>query len=121
LNDSELPVLAALFGLAGEDSAQLAEMAERFELDVVALTRGPKGSLLYRGGRWSECGTRHVSVKDTVGAGDAFTAALALGLLQKMDLDEINRSANEVARHVCSCEGATPALPAALRALFDSR
>jgi fructokinase len=34
-----------------------------------------------------------------------------LGLLRKMDLDEINTIANEVARYVCSQPGATPALP----------
>ena len=50
-------------------------------------------------------------VVDTVGAGDSFTAAMVLGLLRKMDLDEINTIANEVARYVCSQPGATPALP----------
>jgi hypothetical protein len=57
-------------------------------------------------------------VVDTVGAGDAFTAGLAVGLLQGMALDELNLAANEVARHVCSCAGATPPLPAAVRNLF---
>jgi fructokinase len=47
-----------------------------------------------------------------VGAGDAFTAALAVGLLQGMALDEGNLAANEVARHVCSFAGATPPLSA---------
>jgi fructokinase len=50
-------------------------------------------------------------VVETVGAGDSFTAALILGLLRKMDLDEINKVANEVARYVCSQAGATPRLP----------
>jgi fructokinase len=53
-----------------------------------------------------------VQVVDTVGAGDSFTAALVLGLLCKMDLDEINTIANEVARYVCSQAGGTPTLPA---------
>jgi fructokinase len=43
-----------------------------------------------------------------VGAGDSFTAAMVMGLLRKMDLDEINAIANEVARYVCSQPGATP-------------
>jgi hypothetical protein len=47
---------------------------------------------------------------DAVGAGDASTAALVLGLHQKMEFDEINTLADEVARHVCSSAGATPPL-----------
>ena len=93
----------------------MATLAEQYDLKVVALTRGPQGSLLYQSGRWSECATRPVRVMDTVGAGDAFTAALTIGLLRKMDLDEVNIAANEVARHVCSCAGATPPLPDEVR------
>lgn len=118
LNDSELEVLSGMFDLKGDVANKVAELSKRFELRVVALTRGPLGSLLYKEGRWSECQSRPVVVKDTVGAGDAFTAALVMGLLQDMELEQINMAANEVARHVCSCAGATPPLPEHLRALF---
>ncbi|MGA2003888.1 MAG: carbohydrate kinase [Terriglobales bacterium] len=111
LNDDELPVLAEMFVLGESDADRIERLAGLYELQVVALTRGAQGSLLYAGGRWAECSSRPVEVVDTVGAGDSFTAALALGLLQKMDLDEINNVANEVARYVCSQAGATPAMP----------
>jgi len=97
---------------------QVTALAQRFDLRVVALTLGPQGAWLYQDGRWSRRGTRPVQVKDTVGAGDAFTAALAVGLLQNADLDDINLAANEVARHVCSCAGATPPLPESMREIF---
>lgn len=115
LNDTELPVVATMLGLTGDPEAHVTTLAREYNLRVVALTCGPQGSLLYQAGRWSECVTRPVRVKDTIGAGDAFTAALVLGLLQKMDLEEVNLIANEVARHVCSCAGATPPLPDELR------
>ena len=118
LNEAELPVLAALFGLSGSVSRQLAELARRFELKVVALTRGPQGSLLLGPGGWFDQPGLPVEVRDTVGAGDAFTAALTVGLLQGMALEVVNRLANEVARHVCSCAGATPPLPAHFKAAF---
>jgi fructokinase len=53
---------------------------------------------------------------DTVGAGDAFTAALVTGLLRGRDhdLDRINAFANRLAAYVCSQPGATPPIPAAL-------
>ncbi len=106
-------------GVAGprEIKHQIEWLAHTFSLRLVALTRGANGSLLYQkdsdnnDARWSDCPSRPVKVVDTVGAGDSFTAALVLGSLRKMDLDEINTIANEVARYVCSQPGATPALP----------
>jgi len=117
LNDDELPRLADMFGLTGSTKDQIGQLVHTFGLRLVALTRGPDGSLLYQkdndnnDARWSDCPSRPVKVVDTVGAGDSFTAAMVLGLLRKMDLDEINTIANEVARYVCSQPGATPALP----------
>ena len=115
LNDDELPTLAAMFNLTGSAEQHIGQLAETFSLRLVALTRGPNGSLLYQKDnnvvRWSDCPSRPVKVVDTVGAGDSFTAAMVLGLLHKMDLDEINTVANEVARYVCSQPGATPPLP----------
>jgi fructokinase len=119
LNDDELPTLAGMFGLTGLSEHQIKHqiewLAHTFSLRLVALTRGANGSLLYQKDnnevRWSDCPSRPVKVVDTVGAGDSFTAAMVLGLLRKMDLNEINAIANEVARYVCSQPGATPALP----------
>jgi fructokinase len=114
LNDDELPTLAAMFNLTGSTENQVESLARIFSLKVVALTRGANGSLLYQylePTRWSDCASDPVEVVDTVGAGDSFTAALVLGLLSKMDLDEINAVANAVARYVCSQAGATPELP----------
>jgi fructokinase len=118
LNDAELPVLARMFALEGPVRTQLEMLATRFRLKVVALTRGAQGSLLLDGDGSSDVPGSTVEVKDTVGAGDAFTAALVLGLLQGKPLDVINRLANEVARYVCGCAGATPPLPEEIKARF---
>lgn len=115
LNDAELPVVAKLFGADGSVKEQIEFFVKRFGLRVVALTRGGQGSLLYRDGSWSEQDAIVVEVKDTIGAGDAFTAALCLGLLRGLETDRINAAANEVAAFVCSHAGATPDLPERLR------
>jgi fructokinase len=111
LNDEELPVVASLFTLPGNPEQQIKSLADGFNLNVVALTRGGNGSLLYRDGDWSDCSPAPVSVVDTVGAGDAFTAALVLGLLHGDALDAMHAFASEVAGYVCTCAGATPLLP----------
>jgi len=115
INDEELQVLARLFGLTGGPEEQIVELAQRFDLRLVALTCGARGSLFYSQGCYSKVEGLRASVVDTVGAGDAFTAMLALGLLAGWDLDRINRCANEVAAYVVSQPGATPRLPAHLR------
>jgi fructokinase len=115
LNDAELTVLAGMFELGPDPKQQIQELARVFELRLVALTRGSQGSLLYQAGRWSEELSQPVQVVDTVGAGDAFTAALTMGLLNKVDLDEVHAVAAQVARYVCSHTGATPAFPESLR------
>src|SRR2546429_7976161 len=119
-----------MFGLTGPSERQIERqiedqierLAQTFSLRLVALTRGANGSLLYLSDkrRWSDFASRPVKVVDTVGAGDSFTAALVLGLLRKMDLDEINAISNEVARYVCSQPGATPSLPAELAQQFST-
>jgi len=118
LNEHELPVLADIFGLSGTAAEQVAALAGRFELRLVALTRGGEGSLLFADGALSEHPGLKTTVLDTVGAGDAFTAVLTLGLLHRWDLERINQHANEVAAFVCSQPGATPKLPEALRRPF---
>lgn len=121
LNDQELPVLAEMFGFDGPVRRQVEHLARRFELEVVALTRGDKGSLLYRAGQWSDLPGSSVRVVDTVGAGDSFTAALVMGLLCRMSLGEVHQAAAAIADYVCTCPGATPAVPARLREMFKAR
>ena len=116
LNIEELPIVARLCAIApGPPTKQLRALCERFALRLAALTRGSAGSLLVsRSGAWG-APAPHVKVVDTVGAGDAFSAALLLGVLAGRPMDEVNRRANAVAAFVCSQPGATPALPASLR------
>jgi fructokinase len=105
LNEDELPVVAAMADVTGD----LAEgLRKQFGLRLVALTLGPRGSVLYTPqGRLEEPGSP-VAVVDTVGAGDAFTAALAAGVLQGLDLPIAHRRAAKLSAFVCTQEGATP-------------
>lgn len=112
LNDDELPVVARACQFAGDETSLMRQLADRFELKLVALTRGPRGAVLFAGGRTSDQPGVATRVVDTVGAGDAFTATLAVGLLRGDDLDTVNRRACQVAAYVCSQPGATPPLPA---------
>jgi fructokinase len=107
LNHDELGVVRTMLSLPGDDEEAMAALAARFELRAVALTRGAQGSLLYADGAFSIHPGFRVPVVDTVGAGDAFAAALVVGLLRGDAPDRINRSANRAAAFVCAHGGAT--------------
>jgi len=116
LNEEELPVVARLCGLAETTPVeQLRALCERFDLRLAALTRGPCGSVLATPDRVYESPAAPTVVADTVGAGDAFTATLLIGILAGRALDEVSRRANAVAAYVCSQPGATPPIPEELR------
>ncbi|HWC72611.1 MAG TPA: carbohydrate kinase [Gemmatimonadales bacterium] len=116
LNHEELPVVARLCKLAATNVVdQLRTLCNWFGLRLAALTRGPAGSLLVTPDEVCESAAPATVVCDTVGAGDAFTAALLVGLLERRSLADISERANAVAAYVCSQPGATPPIPETLR------
>jgi len=112
LNEAELPVVARLGGLESVTPVeQLRELCGRFGLRLAAWARGACGSrLVTADGAW-DCPAPRTEIVDTVGAGDAFTATLLVGILAGRSLDEVNERANAVAAYVCSQPGATPPIP----------
>ncbi len=111
LSDEELPVLADMFDLSGSVSDQLETLRTQFDLQLIAYTRGPAGSLLVAAGETSDHPGCPGEAINSVGAGDSFTATLCMGLLKRKPLAEINHHANRVATFICSQDGATPVLP----------
>jgi len=120
LNELELSIVSDLLGVnGGEESEKLRKLQKKYSLRLIALTKGDCGSILFNGERISKHPGFKVEVLDTVGAGDAFTAAVAVGLIKKWDLDTINDFANKLGGYVCTQQGATPKIPEWLKtALF---
>ncbi len=103
LNDEELPRVAGLLGISGTEQELVAALIERYSYQLVALTRGAGGALVVsRAGETSELPAESVRISDTVGAGDAYTACLVLGLLAGWELKKLNSAAINVAGYVCS-------------------
>lgn len=111
LNDEELIILTELFGLSGSTLNKLKQLLDLFGLNCIALTRGAEGSLMITPEELSDLPGETIAVKDTVGAGDAFTAAIAIGILRNMPLKQTHYLASRIASYVCSQPGATPILP----------
>jgi len=111
LNHEELPRIMRLFELehrGEEESAR--RLLSLYELKLVCVTRGDGGSILVSVDESNQHPGFKVKVADTVGAGDAFTAALVHGYLRGTPLAQVNETANRVGAWVASQSGATPPL-----------
>ena len=84
--------------------------AKRAGVGQVCLTAGALGAGLLLDGRWIWRATRPAPVRDSVGAGDAFLAAILFGRLRGDESPERTlRRACRLARFVVTQDGATPA------------
>jgi fructokinase len=113
LSDDELAeVLIACDIARGPDAtAALRALLVRYHLDLIALTRGAAGALLVTADEVIDQPGISTVVRDTVGAGDSFTAALVVGRLRGDPLLTIARVACETAAAVCTYAGAIPETP----------
>ena len=113
LSDDELAEVAAACGLPRDDNPEISlrTLLARFQLNLVAMTRGAAGALLVSATEVVDQPGIPTVVCDTVGAGDAFTAALVVGLLRRDPLPSIARTACEIAAAVCAQPGAVPERP----------
>ncbi len=111
INEEEIIIFAELFNISGDEFEIVNTILNKFDLKYLALTKGAQGSWLIGSDEKSYLDTPKVTTVDTVGAGDSFTAAMVAGFLRHLPLKEIHRLAVEVSAFVCTCEGATPALP----------
>jgi fructokinase len=110
LNDQELAQLLNERVPPGDSERAVRHFAKRARVTKVCLTTGAAGAGLLLNNEWDWEAGRPVPVRDTVGAGDAFLAALLAGLMQaEHPPTEILRRACRLAEFVVTQDGATPA------------
>ena len=120
LNDEELEIIIKMLDISESDeSGMISRIFADYDLNCVILTKGAAGSTIYTKDNVSFCKSQDVSVVDTVGAGDSFTAATVMGLLSLLPLERLHRRASDIADYVCTQPGATPPLNDRLTTGFD--
>ncbi|MEN8142563.1 MAG: carbohydrate kinase [Thermodesulfobacteriota bacterium] len=112
MNGDELLEIGGWHNLSGEERKTIAhELMGRYNISVLVVTEGAEGAWLMDGDDYFHAEASPVEVSDTVGAGDAFFAALLAGYLERMDWQECLARANERGGYVASQAGATPKMP----------
>ncbi|MDQ3650015.1 MAG: carbohydrate kinase [Acidobacteriota bacterium] len=111
LNHEELPRVAEMLGLGGRgENAWAHRLIQVFDLAMVCVTRGANGSLLITPTDLIESPGLKINVADTIGAGDAFTAALIHCYLRQTPLEKIGEVANQLGAWVATQAGAMPVI-----------
>lgn len=106
-------------GIAAHDPLRVGAarlLAEYPGLKLVAITRGGSGSLLVTRDEFFDHPGVATKVVDTIGAGDAFTAAMTHYLLRGADLATISEAGNRWGAWMASQSGAMPELSEDVRA-----
>jgi fructokinase len=109
LNDEEMPFIQEVGGFESASLEQFCRnCAHTFELEAVCVTCGPAGCALLLHQEFVEAPGFHIHVTDTIGAGDAFSAALVHGLSADWPATQIAEFSNRVGALVASRAGGTP-------------
>jgi fructokinase len=109
-NDAELELINQFLGLGGDSAeAQARLLMQRYSLRGVLITRGAGGAWWLGDSGLIEMSSSPVAdIRDTVGAGDAFSAVFMLGLLDGWTLPVTLRRAHHFAGAICQIRGAVP-------------
>jgi fructokinase len=109
LNSEELDKLRQMLFLNMNKNELVDHLMEKYSISSVSLTKGESGSELFtEQGCFDSEPAEAITVVDSVGAGDAYAAMLAAGLLKNWRPEEILERALLFASRVCEIKGAIP-------------
>jgi fructokinase len=114
-NENELKDIAGYCHITGNEERVVKQLITTYNLLLVAVTRGKRGSVLYTPKLKSVISAPSVKVVDTVGAGDAFTAGICMGILFKWPLEILHQKATKLSAFICTQKGAMPLYPAKIK------
>lgn len=119
INDEEVIVVANLLGWENKTELEVCkQLLINYNLKILVLTKGVEGSYVLTPDETSFRPTPKVTVADTVGAGDSFTAAFIAAILSGKSISVAHQLAVDVSAYVCTQKGAMPLLPQELLSLI---
>ena len=95
-------------------------LLNQFPIQLVAITRGPNGSLLVTRDAVNDHPGIPTRVADSIGAGDCFTAALTYFSLHRRPLPIVAEAANRWGSWAASQHGGMPLIDAAYRTYLET-
>lgn len=107
INNEEIETVQNMFGSNLEKDEFIYRLMKQYRIEMVSLTSGSGGSEFFWGqSRYATSVPEFGPIADTVGAGDAYAAVLALGLLNNWPPEKIISEATEFSSRICKIQGA---------------
>jgi fructokinase len=109
LNTDELGKLKQILSKKTDNDRFVHHLMETHSISTVSLTKGDLGSELFTNqGCFSSQPAEAIKVVDSVGAGDAYAAMSAAGMLKNWQPQEILNRASLFSSRICEIKGAIP-------------
>ncbi len=112
ISEEEEQELTKIFGPSQNDKNFINYLMGQFDIENVCVTRGSKGSEIHQKGSSDVVRKPVASLPgdyvDSVGAGDAFSAMLAYGIISGWSMDDRLEKASAFAAKICCIRGALP-------------
>lgn len=108
INEDELEIFADYFDLEPKIESVCHYLDRHYPMDLICITKGSKGALIYKKGEILEHPGYKVEVVDSIGAGDAFLSGFIKCYLENKPLDQTLDFACKMGAFVASKKGGTP-------------
>lgn len=108
INEDELEVFADYFGTEPTIESLCGYLDQHFPLEIICVTMGSKGALIYQKGEIYTHSGYKVIVQDSIGAGDAFLSGFIKTYLEEKSPKDILDFACKIGGFVATQKGGTP-------------
>ena len=99
-------------------TATIKDLMHQHDLEMVAITHAEKGASIFTPSNTREYTPHQVETIDSTGAGDAFSAVLASGILREADIDKTLAAACHAGANTVSKKGAMTPIPYDIKTQF---
>lgn len=114
MNEHELDIIASWFTTEKDFESQIRFIQQRFDLDTIIVSQGSIGAYCFEKDTLYFQKAFQITVKDTIGSGDAFLAGFLIEKIQNKNAQECLITACKAGAYVATQAGATPPMSCAI-------
>ncbi len=108
INEDEMEIFSDYFQTESTIEDLCFYLDQHYPMEIICVTRGAKGAMIYQKGKLFEHPGYRVQVQDSIGAGDAFLSGFIKTYLEERSPEDILDFACRIGAFVATQKGGTP-------------